>query len=102
MEQKEKMSEIEKKIKNDKDKHNLNILQNKNKTEFKEDESKKYLEQQEKKIENDKNQELLKINYSFQEGFMEQMIDAQQDEMLLQMMATQMMANNRMNNENNN
>ena len=101
MEQKEKMKEIEKKSKIDKVNHELNILQNKNKTQLEENESNKHLEIQEKKIEDAKNQELLKNEFSFQERFMEQQIDAQQDEMLLQMWGFQMM-NNHINNENHN
>ena len=75
---------------------------NKNPAINEENESNKYLEQQEKKIEKAKNQELLKNQFSLEERFMEQQIDAQQDEMLLQMMAAQMMLNYQMNNENNN
>ena len=100
LEQEEKMKEYEKKSKIDKDNYELTILRNQNKTELEENELKKYLEQQEKKIENEKKQELLKNQYSLEERFMEQQIDAQQDEMLLQMMAANMMVNNQMNNSN--
>ena len=101
MKQKEKMKEIEEKSKIDKDNYELNILQNKNKTEFEENESNKFMEQQEKKIENQKKQELLKNQYSLEERLINQHIEAQQDEMLLQMLGFQMM-NNQMNNENHN
>ena len=59
------------------------------------------MEEQEKKIENQKKQELLRNQYSLEERFMEQQIDAQQDEMLLQMLGFQMM-NTQFNKENHN
>jgi hypothetical protein len=96
------MKEIEQKSKTDKDNYELNILKNKNETEFQEYESNKYLEQQEKKIENEKAKELLKNEFSFQERIMMNQMDAQKDEMLLQMLAAQMMFNNQMNIANHN
>ena len=65
------MKEFEKKSKIDKNNYELNILQNKNKTEFEENESNKYLEQEQKKIEKAKNQDLLKHQFSLEERFME-------------------------------
>jgi hypothetical protein len=102
LDQKKKMKEIEQKSKIDKDNYELNILKNKNETEFQEYESNKYLEQQEKKIENEKAKELLKNEFSFQERIMMNQMDAQKDEMLLQMLAAQMMFNNQMNIANHN
>ena len=43
----------------------------------------------------------MKNQFSLEERFMEQQIDAHEDERLFQMMAAQMILNHQMNNENN-
>ena len=96
------MGEIERKKIIDEKQHQLNIFQNKNETELKENESKMYLEQQTNSIENERRQELLRNQYSFEERFIEQQMEALNEENLLQMMAIEMMNKNRMNNANQN